>query len=187
MNMKRIIMHWTAGHHTPNETDRKAYHILIDGNGNEVVGRFPISSTKPPLVSGAYAAHTANLNSYSIGVAVAAMAGAKERPFTPGPSPITEAQVAGLVRSVARLSRMYAIPVSPDTVLTHAEVQPTLGVTQKGKWDITWLPGMASPASPRAVGDMLRARVLRAMEIAHPPAPQLSFWARLIAAIFGRT
>ncbi len=26
--------------------------------------------------------------------------------------------------------------------LSHAEVQPTLGIRQNAKWDISWLPGM---------------------------------------------
>lgn len=69
----------------------------------------------------------------------------------------------------AELCRQYDIPVSRTTVLTHAEVQPTLGITQRGKWDVTWLPGMSGPGAPVAVGDMLRARVVA--ELA--PAPQV--------------
>jgi len=48
-------------------------------------------------------------------------------------------------------------------VLTHAEVQPTLGVRQRGKWDITWLPGMEAPGDPIDVGDVLRAKISAAL------------------------
>ena len=44
-------------------------------------------------------------------------------------------------------------------VLSHAEVWPSLGVMQRGKWDITWLPDMATPGDPIEVGDRLRAMV----------------------------
>ena len=54
---------------------------------------------------------------------------------------------------------MYGVKVTPETVLTHAEVQPTLGITQRAKWDITWLPGMEKPQDPREVGDILRAKI----------------------------
>lgn len=49
------------------------------------------------------------------------------------------------------------------TVLSHAEVQPTLGIRQRGKWDIAWLPGMAKPGDPVAVGDRLREQVAAAL------------------------
>ena len=156
--MKRIIIHWTAGAHTPSNLDRQHYHKIIDGAGRVHDGRFQISANEAP-VKGQYAAHTLNCNTGSIGVAVAAMAGAQERPFMAGSHPITPAQVDALARLVADLARQYRIPITPQTVLTHAEVQPVLGIKQKGKWDITWLPGMTAPGDPIAVGNKLRAMV----------------------------
>ena len=41
---------------------------------------------------------------------------------------------------VANLALHYKIPVTPQTILTHAEVQPTLGIKQRGKWDVTRIP-----------------------------------------------
>lgn len=159
--MKRIVLHWTAGSHRASATDRKHYHFTVQGDGSVVAG---IHAPEANLNTsdGAYAAHTRNCNTGSIGVSVAAMFGAVERPFSAGRHPITQAQVAALAALCARLAKQYGIPVTRQTVLTHAEVQPTLGIAQRGKWDICWLPDMAGPADPVAVGDRLRAMIQQA-------------------------
>jgi hypothetical protein len=185
MALKRIIMHWTAGTHRPNRVDLSAYHFVIDGDGNVHAGDLPPEANL--TTDGQYAAHTRNLNTGSIGVAVAAMHGAQERPFDWGPYPITEAQVEALCRKVAALSDEYGIPVTPKTVLTHAEVQTVLNVPQRFKWDITVLPGMKAPGAPTAVGNGLRSRIKGYLEQPAPPADEVpgSIWANLFAAIFG--
>ena len=186
--MKRIIIHWTAGGHRPNATDRKHYHQIIAGDGTVAPGDFPISANAGPLVTGAYAAHTLNCNSGSIGVALAAMAGAQERPFKAGAAPVTEAQEKALTALLVKLCDQYQIPVTRETVLTHAEVQPTLGIAQKGKWDITWLPGMTQPGNPLAVGDLIRQRVRDARAVTPDPfaAPGwLEALLNLFAKLFG--
>lgn len=138
--------------------------------------------------STAYTAHTRGLNTGSIGVAVAAMWGAKEQPFKAGKYPITDAQVDAMAGLVARLCAAYDIPVRGDTVLTHAEVQPTLGVKQRGKWDINWLPGMDKAKSPHVAGERLRQLVREKMTphkpIAAPvkPNPLAALIAALIKA-----
>lgn len=71
---------------------------------------------------------------------------------------------------VAALCCRYSIPVTRETVLSHAEVQPTLKVAQKGKWDIAWIPGMAAPGDPVAVGDELRRRIVAAQKGMAVPA-----------------
>ena len=186
--MNRIVIHWTGGTHQPNATDLAAYHRVIAGNGGVMTGNHPIEANRVlrnPSDARTYAAHTARLNTGSIGVALAAMHGAVERPFTAGQFPITEAQVAALVRLCSELCREYGIPVTRETVLTHAEVQPTLGVPQRAKWDITWVPGMSAPGDPVEVGDQLRARIAAAMS---PPAPAatLPAWLARLAALFTR-
>lgn len=158
--MQRLILHWSAGAHTASTLDLQHYHFVIDGQGRVHKGKHPVSANAGPLKSGAYAAHTLNANTGSIGVALAAMAGAQERPFSAGKYPITPAQVDALAALCADLCRQYNIPVSRQTVLSHAEVQPTLGITQSGKWDITWLPGMSAPGNPVAVGDQIRALIV---------------------------
>ena len=55
--------------------------------------------------------------------------------------------------------KQYKITVTPQTVLTHAEVEKTLGVKQKGKWDITRLPYNKNVVGAKAVGDLLRKEV----------------------------
>jgi len=163
--MKRIIWHWSAGAHTPSDLDKQHYHFIIDGAGKVHPGKFPVEANEKP-VKGKYAAHTLNCNTGSIGIAVAAMAGAVERPFNAGSHPITPAQVDALVTLSRKLGAQYGISVTPETMLSHAEVQPVLGIKQRGKWDIAWLPGMAIPGDPVAVGNKLRAMVKA------PTAPQ---------------
>lgn len=167
--MQRVIMHWSAGAHTVSALDRQHYHFIIDGAGVVHDGIHKPEANERP-VSGRYAAHTLNCNTGSIGVAVAAMAGAVEAPFSPGKYPITEAQVDALAGLCAHLCARYGIDVTRRTVLSHAEVQPTLKITQRGKWDIAWLPGMAKPGDPVAVGDVLRARIIAAK--GHTPISQ---------------
>lgn len=149
--LTRIHLHWTAGGHKPNATDRGAYHVLIHGDGT-------VEQVAPHT---ARRSHTLNANAGAVGVSLCAMSGAVERPFNAGSSPVTEAQVAALACEVARLSRLYDIPVSPYSILTHAEL-PFLGVPQRQKWDVCWLPGMDKPGTPQAVGDELRRRIAAA-------------------------
>ena len=156
--MKRLVLHWTGGAHTPSNIDKQHYHFIIDGAGKVHPGRFPVEANERPQ-KGKYAAHTLNCNTGSIGIAVAAMGGAQERPFDAGRYPITPAQIDALVALCRTLAGQYRIPVTPQTILSHAEVQPTLGIKQKGKWDIAWLPGMEKPGDPVAVGNKLRAMI----------------------------
>lgn len=162
MGLKRIVLHWSAGTHTVSGLDRSHYHFIVGGDAKTVAGvHAPEANIRP--VKGRYAAHTLNCNTGSIGVAVAAMAGAVERPFNPGKYPITPAQLDALAALVAGLCRRYGIPVSRTTVLTHAEVQSNLGIKQRGKWDINWLPGLAGPVAPTTAGDEIRRRVCAAL------------------------
>ncbi|MFD1481587.1 N-acetylmuramoyl-L-alanine amidase [Paracoccus nototheniae] len=147
--LTRIHWHWTAGGYVPNSTDLRAYHGLIPGEGRP---RWPVDPT-------ASRSHTLNANGGAIGISICAMTGAQERPFDRGRAPITPYQVCELVRETARMCRAYDIPVSRWSTLSHAEIQPTLGVVQRWKWDITWLPGMEGPGDPITVGDRLRDMV----------------------------
>lgn len=156
--MKGVIVHWTAGGSKASADDRKHYHILIEDDGTLVRGIPSIKDNAAPKTA-AYAAHTLNCNTGFIGVALCGMRGAVERPFDAGPSPLTARQWDVLKRTVATLCRRYSIPVTPRTVLSHAEVQVTLGIKQKGKWDIARLPFNPSLVGAKAVGDDLRAAV----------------------------
>ncbi|MEI8446818.1 peptidoglycan recognition protein family protein [Mesorhizobium sp. CCNWLY176] len=154
--MQRIVVHWTAGSNTASALDKEHYHILIEGGGRMVRGKPAIDLNQAPVKKG-YAAHTLNCNSGSIGVSLCGMAGAVESPFSAGNSPITREQWEALPSVLADLCRRYSIPVTASTVLSHAEVQGTLGIAQRGKWDIARLPFEPSVKGAKAVGDLFRA------------------------------
>lgn len=157
--MQRIIFHWTAGGYEASSLDREHYHFLIEGDGNAVRGEFPVTANVAPK-PGAYAAHTLNCNTRSIGISLCCMAGAQESPFNAGTAPMTAEQWANGVKAGAQLCRRYSIPPTPKTVLTHAEVQANLGIQQRGKWDIAALPFDPNfPRTAKAVGDRLRAEI----------------------------
>jgi hypothetical protein len=154
--MSRVIVHWTAGTNKASALDRQQYHILIEGDGKLVRGVPTIDLNQAPAKKG-YAAHTLNCNSGSIGVSLCGMAGAIENPFSAGGHPLTMQQWAVLPQVLAALCRRYSIPVTPSTVLSHAEVQATLGIAQRGKWDISRLPFDPSVKGAKAVGDNFRS------------------------------
>lgn len=171
--MKRIICHWTAGTNKANDVDKKAYHILIEGDGSLVRGKPTISANSGSLKDG-YAAHTLNCNTDSIGVSLCGMAGAIEAPFKPGPYPITKPQWAVFIDVVAELASHYDIPVTPKTILFHAEVEPNLGIKQRNKWDITRLPFDLSLITAAAVGNLMRSSVaaqLKSQVVVLEPIP----------------
>lgn len=157
--MKRIHWHWTAGAPGINPKEADSYNFVVTWPDGEVIECVPIERQIPPLVNGAYAAHTKGANSWAIGIAVDAMAGAQERPFNAGKHPITQKQVDALVKLSRDLGHKYGIPVTRQTMLSHAEVQKTLGIKQNQKWDIMWLPGMDEPGDAVHVGDSLRAMI----------------------------
>lgn len=162
--MKRIHLHWTAGKHSANSTDLNAYHILIEGGGRVVRGNKSIAAnalgSKMKPVS-----HTKNANTGAIGVSMCCMAGAVENPFSAGRYPMTQAQWDKAMEVIATLARNYNIPVTPVTILTHAEVQPNLGIVQKNKWDVVRLAfGDGSTVGYRPVGELMRRSVARLLD-----------------------
>lgn len=162
-DIDRVIVHWTAGQHRASESDRSHYHVLVEFDGHLVRGIPTIDKNDASGIRTGYAAHTLNCNTGSAGVSMCCMALAVESPFSPGPAPMTEAQWRAMVRVVAELCRRYGIPITDRTVLTHAEVQPNLGITQRGKWDVTRLPFSPRVVGHRAVGDLLRQQVAALM------------------------
>lgn len=170
--MQRVILHWTAGTHRATDFDRLHYHILIEGNGDVVRGKPSIILNQSPARKG-YAAHTRNCNSGSIGVSMCSMGDnvspsrVKQSPFFAGPYPLTKEQWDAASKVIAVLCKRYGIPVTPKTVLTHAEVQNNLGIKQLGKWDIAKLPFDPSFDTARECGDRLRREVSAAL--AGPP------------------
>lgn len=161
--MKRVHVHWTGGGHSANATDKNAYHVLIESDGNLVRGNKSIAANAPG--SGMTpASHTKNANTGAIGVSICCMLNAVESPFKTGPAPMNKVQWDAMVQVVARLAEKYRIPVTRETILTHAEVQPTLGIKQRNKWDITRLSFDASIVGHRPIGDRMRNEVAVALD-----------------------
>lgn len=154
--MQRIIVHWSAGANKASGLDKEHYHLIIEGDGTLVRGDKTIADNQS-TADGVYAAHTLSCNAGSIGVSLAGMAGAVQSPFNAGKSPITRAQWDRLPLVLADVCRRYAINPAPTTVLSHAEVQGTLGIRQKGKWDIAVLPFDTRLNTATKVGDDFRA------------------------------
>jgi hypothetical protein len=162
--MKRVICHWTGGRYRASDLDKMHYHILIEKDGKLVRGVNSIADNVS-TADGKYAAHTLGVNTGSIGVSMCAMGGddVKERPFSPGQFPLLEVQWTTMAKVVAELCQFYRIPVTPQTVLGHGEVQANLGKPQKQKWDpmvLPWQPDM----SRTQVGIFLRSLVQNFIE-----------------------
>jgi hypothetical protein len=163
--MIRIIPHWTAGGYIASSLDKEHYHFLIEGDLDVVRGHRSILDNVniAGKTSDDYAAHTRGCNTKAIGIALCASAGAEESPYKPGKCPVTEAQWDRMAGVIAHLCKVYRIPVTDKTVLTHAEVQKNLGIQQAGKWDIAKLP-FGGLVTAKACGDDLRRRVMEAMK-----------------------
>lgn len=154
--MDRIIWHWTAGTNKASKVDKRCYHLLIEGDGTLIRGDHSIVENAAPARPDR-ANHTLNCNTGSIGVSLCGMAGAKESPFLEGSHPITQHQWVVLSRVLADLCKRYAIPVLSSTVLSHAEVQGTLGIKQRQKWDTARLPWDRSVSNAIQAGNQMRA------------------------------
>jgi hypothetical protein len=109
-----------------------------------------------------YAPHTQGRNSWSIGVAVAAMEEATPSDF--GAYPVTEPQLDALCRVAATLAGFYGIEVA--AIRTHAEAALDDGYFGAGddasRWDIARLRPSAAPlegAEAVAAGDEFRRRI----------------------------
>lgn len=160
--MQRIILHWTGGGPRASDTDKQHYHLLIEDDGTLIRGVHPITANEvlTGKSSSQYAAHVARLNTGSIGIGLCGMACARESPLDFGDHPLTATQWKRACTVLAALADRYAIPVDNRHVLTHAEVEPNLGVRQANKWDITVLAFDPTCRGHRAVGDKLREQVL---------------------------
>lgn len=152
----RVIAHWAVTKYKCDEVSKAHYHFIYEGDGKEVVGHFTPEANES-TADGKYAAHALHCNTGSIGVSCAAMFGAVSVD-KPGKYPITAAQFEAMCSGIARLCRQYGIKVTPKTVLTHAEVESTLGIKQRGKWDISVLPH-ANLKGAKACGDLIRKTV----------------------------
>ena len=133
--MKRIIIHHTAGSYIPNNTDKKAYHYLIDNNGKVFEGTYKPEDNEN-CNDGKYAAHTLKGNTGSIGVS--ACCNMKFNLTTKvSPYPLTLTQFKSICKLCSELCKKYKISV--DNIFTHYGFDLAHNIKQ-GKVDITYLP-----------------------------------------------
>ncbi len=155
---RRVILHWTAGGPTPSDLDLGHYHFLVDRRGKVCRGEHTVTDNDVTSDDD-YAAHTRGANTGAIGVALCGMAGAVQRPFKPGPYPITRKQWNAALIACADLCRRYGLTPDERSLLMHSEVEECLGIPQRGKWDVdvrTWPSPGWEHMTP---GQELRARV----------------------------
>lgn len=161
--VRGIVWHWTAGAKGFIEMEREAYNFLHSVDGDTIQGESTVAEqVMYDWRRGIGASHCKSMNTGWIGQSVDAMAGSKQaNPMVWGPNPITWKGIDAMLEQSAELVEEYNIPVSRWTTLTHAEVEPTLGVKQRWKWDYTCLPGDTNGfQDPVAVGNILRERLL---------------------------
>ncbi|NJL71065.1 MAG: N-acetylmuramoyl-L-alanine amidase [Candidatus Competibacteraceae bacterium] len=152
---RRIILHWTGGSYVASSLDKKHYHFLVQGAGQPeiIIGKYSVSANSDTS-DGVYAAHVRGWNTDSIGIAICAMAGAKENgPY--GIFPVTEQQFAVAVELCAELCHYYKI--NPENIMSHFEVERRGGPKQAGKWDVSVVPSM--PLKGLALMESFRSRV----------------------------
>lgn len=155
--MKRIIIHWTAGTYYPTDYEKEHYHFLVDKEGNVHNGKFKPEDNGICRV-GKYAAHTGGGNTGSIGVAICAMAGFKDKKVV-GNYPILKKQFESTMALCAELSNKYNISVTPQTVLTHYEFgKKNPKTTSAGKIDIVYIPPY-SWVTPEEAGSFIRSKI----------------------------
>lgn len=155
--MKRIILHWTAGAYQPNTTDFEHYHYLINGQGLVIEGKYK-PEDNVNCTDGKYAAHTGGGNTGSIGIAMCCMHGFRNR-MNVGQYPMTKAQFERCCKKVAELSKVYNIPITPQTVMTHYEFgKKNPKTSSAGKIDIIYIPSY-SWINTEDIGSFIRSKV----------------------------
>ncbi len=159
--VRGVVWHWTAGAKGLISLERKAYNFLHDVQGNTYDGNSTIAEqVMYDWRKGVGASHTKSMNTGWIGSSIDAMAGATGWPLSWGSNPITWEGIDAMLEHTFELSEEYNFPITKWTTLGHAEVQGTLGIKQRNKWDFMVLPGDDRVRGAVEVGDILRARLI---------------------------
>lgn len=161
--IKRIHWHWAASTYKITDFIKSHYNIVIDYKGNEYQGAAkPIEqATYVPGKIGV--SHTYMANTGAVGISIAAMAGAYTSGNTVrmGDYPITWESIDSMLNVTSRLCKEFNITPSKETTLSHAEVEPNIGIKQRGKWDIRVLPDNPTELlNATECGDILRKRMM---------------------------
>lgn len=175
--INRVVGHHSGGAHKPNKTDLLHYHRVVDAEGMIHMGKFDFADNTGKLREGRYAAHTRNLNSNTGGVAMACMGKSEwskpyDSPFFPKPE-----QVDRFILLMADVCNMFRIPIEREYCLTHAEVERTLGVKQRNKWDFDYsiFGSRAAVRDPIRLGDELRQAITLVAKESPVPASVPTF------------
>jgi hypothetical protein len=161
--LRSISLHWTAHDY---EAVFPAYHFCLRGVSEiEVVATHDLRANMRDVrlaPERPYAAHTAGRNSWSIGLAVCAMAGARPSDF--GAFPLLPGQIDALCVVAGRLAAAYGIPLA--AIRTHAEAALEDGYFgadgDDRRWDVARLAPAPEPLAPDEAGltgERLRARI----------------------------
>lgn len=169
---RAIVLHWTVGRNKANSTDLAHYHFVVEGDGNILAGNHTILDNENTS-DGDYAAHCLGFNTRTIGISLCGMMGSKESPFQPGPEPIKANQFEMAARLAAKMCLQYGLTPTRTTVLSHAEVQPNLGIRQRGKWDVTRLPWNPNISGAGPCGDLFRDMVSSFMRPEEPASSMI--------------
>lgn len=164
----RVILHWTGGAYSVSGLDKQHYHFILDKEGDAVRGDRPL---------GQWPGHTRNLNSNSVGISAAAMAGAKEKgPY--GDFPLLQVQYERAAQATADVVAAYNLAVNRRTVLCHQEVTYVYGPEatpagpenrrQRGKWDVSELPWEPNRRPKEEIWQEFRGKVLWYLNTYHP-------------------
>lgn len=167
--LHRAHFHWTGGADGINDKEFRSYHFITRRDGHIAAGKFPPKANARP-VRGKYAAHTFRANTGAIGITCDGMGGADVRERDAqgnvvfGKWPVTEFMLKAMARFTADLCVKHWIPVSRFSTLNHSEVQPTLGIRQKNKWDINCWPELGPRVlDPIKAGDFIRGWIIEAL------------------------
>lgn len=163
--IRQIYLHWTAGDYA---SVFPAYHFCVALGADGVplvVATHDVRANMRDVRAGLvpYAAHTAGRNSFALGLAICAMAGAEPGDF--GRFPLRDDLVDACCEFAAHACVAYGIVIDATTVLTHAEAALAdgyFGCEPDERWDIARLVPSATPLEAddaRRTGELLRARI----------------------------
>lgn len=160
----RIHWHWTVSGYLVTPRITSHYNGVFDYEGNEYDGGAP-PEQQAYYSSRFGVSHSLSSNTGAVGLAVACLSGVKANwgsmAVDQGQYPITWKGIDAMLEKTMELCKEFDIYPSPWTTLNHAEIQPNLGIRQKGKWDIQILPDQPKKIlSAKVAGDMMRARML---------------------------
>lgn len=165
----RIHWHWTAGDDAitiqpgPNNDEGDHYNDVWDAEGKHFKGGAPAIDQAFYTPDGRGVSHTLSANTGAIGLSVAAMGDSTSSGnlVSMGKWPLNWVQLDAMLKTTMAYCKEFDVRPSKWTTLSHAEIQPTLGIFQKGKWDIRVLPDNPTKLLDAVIaGDILRKRMI---------------------------